>query len=54
MVPKTAAGITILISSHIVSEIEQLADYVAIIDNGKIRISGPILSLAQSLITQII
>jgi ABC-type multidrug transport system ATPase subunit len=46
---KRKEGVTIIISSHIVSEIEQVADYVAIIDNGKIKISGPILRLAQSL-----
>lgn len=46
---KRKEGVTIIISSHIVSEIEQLADYVAIIDNGKIKISGPILTLTQSL-----
>ena len=46
---KRKEGITIIISSHIVSEIEQLADYVAIIDNGQITTSGPILSLTQSL-----
>lgn len=46
---KRKEGTTIIISSHIVSEIEQLADYVAIIDNGKIKKSGPIFALAQSL-----
>ena len=45
---KKSEGITIIIASHIVSEIEQLADSVAIIDEGKIKISDTIIALAQS------
>ncbi len=45
---KIKEGIIILISSHIVSEIEQISDSVAIIDNGKIKASGYIFALAQS------
>jgi ABC-type multidrug transport system ATPase subunit len=44
---KIKEGITIIISSHIVLEIEQIADYVAFIDKGKIRASDKIFNLAQ-------
>lgn len=45
---KRKEGIIIIISSHIVLEIEQLADSIAIIDKGKIRASNTIFTLAQS------
>jgi len=45
---KRKEGIVIIISSHIVLEIEQLADSIAIIDKGKIRASNTIFTLAQS------
>ena len=45
---KRKMGISIVISSHIVSEIEQLADYIAFIDDGKIIISDQLYKLAQS------
>ena len=44
---KRKEGITIIISSHIVLEIEQIADIVAIIDKGKIIASEKIYKLAQ-------
>ena len=44
---KRGEGITIIISSHIVHEIEQIADYAAFIDEGKIRASDKINKLAQ-------
>lgn len=44
---KREEGITIIISSHIVLEIEQIADYTLIIDEGKIRASDKIYMLAQ-------
>ena len=44
---KREEGITVIISSHIVLEIEQLADYIAFIDDGKIRASDKIYNLAQ-------
>ncbi len=44
---KREEGITVIISSHIVLEIEQIADFVAIIDKGKIRASDKIQNLAQ-------
>jgi len=45
---KKREGITIIIASHIISEVEQISDSVAIIDNGKIKASDTILALAQS------
>ncbi|HEC39635.1 hypothetical protein LCGC14_0961560 [marine sediment metagenome] len=44
---KRQDGITVIISSHIILEIEQIAEYVAIIDKGKIRASDKIYNLAQ-------
>lgn len=45
---KRRQGITIIISSHIILEIEQLADYVAFIDKGEIKASDKIHNLTQS------
>jgi len=45
---KRRQGITIVISSHIILEIEQLADFVAFIDKGEIKASDKILNLTQS------
>ncbi len=44
---KREEGITVIISSHIVLEIEQVADYIVLIDEGKIKASGKIYNLAQ-------
>ncbi len=44
---KREEGITVIISSHIVLEIEQIADYIAFIDDGKIKASDKLYSLAQ-------
>ncbi len=44
---KREEGITVIISSHIVLEIEQIADYIAFIDKGKIRASDKIYNFAQ-------
>ncbi len=44
---KKKEGITIIISSHIVLEIEQIADYVAFIDNGRVKASDKIYNLAH-------
>ncbi|ALA70674.1 lantibiotic ABC transporter ATP-binding protein [Geobacillus stearothermophilus 10] len=35
-------GITVILSSHILSEVKQLADYIGIIQNGKLRYEGKI------------
>ena len=45
---KRRQGITIVISSHIILEIEQLADFVAFIEQGEIKASDKILNLTQS------
>lgn len=44
---KREEGVTVIISSHIVLEIEQIADYIAFIDDGKIKASDKIYNLAQ-------
>ena len=33
-------GITVILSSHILAEVEQIADYIGIIDNGKLKYQG--------------
>jgi lantibiotic transport system ATP-binding protein len=38
----TEQGITVIISSHILSEVEQIADYVGIINEGRLQYQGPI------------
>ncbi|MHA2009592.1 MAG: ABC transporter ATP-binding protein [Promethearchaeota archaeon] len=45
---KREEGITVIISSHIVLEIEQVADYITLIEDGKIKASDKIYNLAQS------
>ncbi len=44
---KREEGVTVIISSHIVLEIEQIADYIAFINDGKIKASDKIYNLAQ-------
>ena len=44
---KREEGITVIISSHIVLEIEQIADYLTFIYEGKIKASDKIYNLAQ-------
>ena len=44
---KREEGITVIISSHIVLEIEQIADYIAFIDKGQILASDKIYNFAQ-------
>lgn len=38
-------GVTIIVSSHVLSEIEQMADTVAIINAGRLRYQGPLAGL---------
>ena len=47
-------GVTILISSHILSEIEQIADYVGIIRNGNLLFQGTLDELKARTNTQIL
>jgi len=42
---KQKEGINIVITSHIIQEVEQLAEYIAIIDNGTILTQGALLNL---------
>jgi ABC-2 type transport system ATP-binding protein len=42
-----ASGTTILFSSHILSDVEDLADSVGLLQNGKVRYSGPIKGLEK-------
>ncbi|HWC82693.1 MAG TPA: ATP-binding cassette domain-containing protein [Pseudonocardiaceae bacterium] len=44
-----AAGGTVLVSSHVLSEVAQTADTVVIIGNGTLRFAGPIRELGDSL-----
>ncbi len=41
------SGTTILFSSHILSDVEDLADSVGLLQNGKVRYSGPIKGLEK-------
>jgi len=42
---KQKEGINLVITSHIIQEVEQLAEYIAIIDNGNILTQGALLNL---------
>lgn len=41
-------GRTVLVSSHVLTEMQQLVDHVVIIDKGRLRFQGPIAELAGS------
>jgi len=41
-------GRTVLVSSHVLTEIQQLVDHVVIIDKGRLRFQGPMAELAGS------
>lgn len=41
-------GVTVLVSSHILSEIEQMADIVGIINQGRLRYEGPLSGLQDA------
>lgn len=41
-------GATLLVSSHILSEVERLCDHVAILDQGRVAESGPLERLVRS------
>ncbi|MFX0022730.1 MAG: ABC transporter ATP-binding protein [Candidatus Hermodarchaeota archaeon] len=45
---KEREGITIIISSHIILEVERIADSIAIIFNGNLKISSNIINLSQN------
>jgi ABC-2 type transport system ATP-binding protein len=43
-----AQGRTVLVSSHVLTEMQQLVDHVVIIDSGRLRYQGPVSQLAGS------
>jgi ABC-2 type transport system ATP-binding protein len=43
-----AQGRTVLVSSHVLTEMQQLVDHVVIIDKGRLRFQGPVADLAGS------
>ncbi|WP_432945742.1 ABC transporter ATP-binding protein [Kribbella sp. CA-253562] len=43
-----AQGRTVLVSSHVLTEMQQLVDHVVIIDKGRLRFQGPVTELAGS------
>ncbi len=48
MVDRAALGRTVLLSSHQISEVERVADWVAIVHKGKLRVCEPLDSLRSS------
>jgi ABC-2 type transport system ATP-binding protein len=46
-------GKTVFLSSHLLNEVEQVCDRVAIIDFGRLRMEGPVSSLLESDVGQI-
>ena len=48
MVDRAATGRTVLLSSHHVNEVERVADYVAIVHGGKLRLCQPLADLKES------
>jgi ABC-2 type transport system ATP-binding protein len=43
-----ASGTTVLLSSHLLSEVEQLCDHAGVIDHGRLVKSGPVADLVSS------
>lgn len=50
MVDRVAIGRTVLLSSHQVAEVERVADQIAILHRGKLRLVGPLAELRQRLL----
>ncbi|WP_164102872.1 ABC transporter ATP-binding protein [Candidatus Laterigemmans baculatus] len=48
MVDRAATGRTVLLSSHQISEVERVADWIAILHEGKLRILQPLSELKES------
>ncbi|HVX29483.1 MAG TPA: ABC transporter ATP-binding protein, partial [Nitrolancea sp.] len=40
-------GITVILSSHLLEDVEQVCDYVVMLENGRLAINGPLTSLVQ-------
>ncbi|MFO0940599.1 MAG: ABC transporter ATP-binding protein [Pirellulales bacterium] len=49
MLDRVATGRTVLLSSHQISEVERVADDVAILHQGKFRVNGPLQDLRESI-----
>ncbi|MEJ2278920.1 MAG: ATP-binding cassette domain-containing protein, partial [Candidatus Lokiarchaeota archaeon] len=45
---KVKEGVSVIISSHIIQEVEQLANYIAIIDEGVVKVADRVDKLAQN------
>jgi ABC-2 type transport system ATP-binding protein len=41
-------GISVVLSSHVVAELERVADYLVVLSDGKVRVAGPIEDLVAS------
>lgn len=48
MVERAASGKTVLLSSHQISEVERVADYIAILHQGKVRLVSDLASLRET------
>ncbi|MEM6470070.1 MAG: ABC transporter ATP-binding protein [Planctomycetota bacterium] len=53
MIDRAATGRTVFLSSHQISEVERVADTVAILHKGRIRLHGPLSEIRES-ISQVI
>ncbi|MCO8122631.1 ABC transporter ATP-binding protein [Stieleria sp. TO1_6] len=49
MIDRAATGRTVFLSSHQISEVERVADTIAILHHGKIRLHGPLHELRESI-----
>tara|TARA_A100001391_G_C5048482_1_gene272774 strand:+ start:343 stop:1305 length:963 start_codon:yes stop_codon:yes gene_type:complete len=49
MIDRAASGRTVFLSSHQISEVERVADTIAILHEGKLRVVAPLIELKQSM-----
>ncbi|WZU47968.1 ABC transporter ATP-binding protein [Stieleria varia] len=49
MIDRAATGRTVFLSSHQISEVERVADTIAILHHGKIRLMGPLAEIRDSI-----
>lgn len=49
MIDRAAAGQTVFLSSHQINEVERVADWIAILHEGRIRIAAPLEELKSSI-----
>jgi ABC-2 type transport system ATP-binding protein len=50
MIDRAAAGRTVFLSSHQISEVERVADTIAILHEGKLRLCSPLVELKDSIV----